>query len=68
MKEKLFNKNTVNFFLSWNWFVNFSEYIWIISDFFLIYEIFSFVLKKDQKSRNLDMFSQEDYALHSISF
>ena len=29
--------------------------------FFLIFEIFFSVLKNDQKSRNLDMFSQKDY-------
>ena len=35
-----------NTFFSQNWFVNLSEYIWIFSDFFLIFESFFIELKK----------------------
>ena len=64
----MFNKETGNLtFLSQNWFVNLSEYIWFFLDYFLIFEILFFSFVKTVKSRNLDIASQKHYALYSRS-
>ena len=70
MQKKLFNKKTGKvIFFSQNWFVNFSEYTWIFSEFYLIFEnpvcqkVFSkkknIISKIRRKSERIDMFSDK---------
>ena len=57
----MFYKKTGNLiFFSQNWFVKFSECIWIVSNFFIIFEFLFLVLKKTINSHeiwiSLDMY------------